>query len=171
MRNFHGIKPQDVLIMLKLLVAPKSSQKELSSSLFISQAEISHGLQRLKISRLLTVEGNVSLEACTEFLIHGLKYICPAELGTLALGMRTSYSHPELKHVRYAADDIYVWPDPEGELKGIALYPFYPTLPKASRMDEKLYLIASLVEMIRVGRAREQKLAAKDLQKMIERLA
>lgn len=171
MRNFYGVKPQDVLVMLKLLVAPNSSQKDLSNSLFISQAEISHALQRLRLSRLITVEGRVSPEASAEFLIHGLKYVCPAEVGSIALGMRTSYSHPELKHVRYAPEDIYVWPDAEGEHKGIALYPFYPSLPKASKLDKRLYLMASLVEMIRMGRAREQKLAAKDLEKMIASFA
>jgi hypothetical protein len=168
MRNFFGVKPQDVLIMLKLLVAPVASQKELSNSLLISQAEVSHGLQRLKHSRLLTVEGKVSLEACAEFLIHGLKYICPAELGTFALGIPTAHSHPKFKYVKYAPNDIYVWPDAEGKVKGIALYPFYPSLPKACQQDEQLYVLASLIEMIRVGRAREQKIASDELESLIK---
>lgn len=163
MRSFTGIKPQDVLIMLKLIVSPHASQKDLANSLFISQGEISHGVQRLKISKLLNHDRKVNTEACLEFLVHGLKYLYPAQIGTLAVGIPTSYARPGFKFVKFKEDDIYVWPHAEGKIRGIALKPFYETLPQASLQDEKLYSLASLVEMIRMGRAREQNLASEKL--------
>lgn len=172
MRNFNGIKPQDVLIMLKLLALPVASQKDLSNSLFISQAEVSHGIQRLKIAKLLTLEGKVNIEACLEFLIHALKYLYPPEIGSFAVGIPTAYARPGFKFVKHKEDDIYVWPYPESKinLKGIALKPFYATLPQASLQDEKLYSLASLVEMIRMGRAREQNIATEKLKRFVKDL-
>lgn len=167
MRNLNRVKPQDVLVMLKLLINPQLNQKELAESLDISSAEVSHGIRRLKNSKLLTADSKVNIEASLEFLIHALKYIYPPQVGTITVGVPTAYAHPDFKFVRYNKDDIYVWPHPEGKIKGIALKPFYPSLPDACMEDEKLYILVSLVEMIRVGRVREQKIAAKELSQFI----
>ena len=171
MRSFVGIKPQDVLVMLKLFVRPDLSQKELADSLYISQAEISHALKRLKFSKLLNQNGEVHSAACAEFLVHGLKYVCPADVGQLALGIPTAYAHPDFKFVKYDPKDIYVWPYAEGKMRGSALEPFYPSLPKACLQDKKLYHVASLIEMIRVGRAREINLACKEIEKIFSKTA
>lgn len=163
MRNLYGIKAQDILLLLKLMVTPIGSQKELSEQLSVSPTEVSHGLRRLKHSRLLTVEGAVNRDACIEFLVHGLKYVFPPELGVPTAGLPTSFARPGFDYIRYAKDDIYVWPHPEGTVRGVGLKPIYHTLPDACLRDEKLYTLASLVEMLRAGRAREQQIAAKEL--------
>ncbi|MDC0980128.1 hypothetical protein OAQ84_00185 [Bdellovibrionales bacterium] len=163
MRNLSRVKAQDILVMLKLIVSPQLNQKELAENLDISSAEISHGFRRLKHSKLLTTDNRVNIEASSEFLIHALKYIYPPQFGTVSVGIPTGYAKPGFDYVRYDKDDIYIWPHPEGKVKGIALKPFYPSLPKACLQDEKLYTLASLVEMIRMGRVREQKVASKEL--------
>lgn len=169
MRNLVGIKAQDILIMLKLLVSPEASQKDLSNELGISQAEVSHGLRRLKASQLLSHEGKVIKEACQEFLIHALKYIFPAEFGSPSLGIPTAFAHPDFKFVVHDPREIYVWPNANGQKRGVSLVPFYPSLPEACKKDEELYKLASLVEMIRAGRARERKLAADEIKKFVDR--
>ena len=118
MRQFNGIKPQDILIMLKLVIAPRQSQKELATSLFISQAEISHGIKRLKQAQLINSAGQVVAESCVEFVVHGLKYMCPAELGPLSSGIPTAFAHPDFKYVRYSESSIYIWPWVPGKKKG-----------------------------------------------------
>jgi hypothetical protein len=170
MRNFHSIKPQDILITLKLISAPKSSQKDLSLALQISQAEISHGLQRLKFSRLINLDSEINAEACLEFLIHGLKYVYPAVLGPQSAGIPTAHTKPGFNFVKHRSEDTYVWPHPSGKIKGASILPFYPTLPDACLQDNKLYMLAALVEMIRSGRAREQKIAAEELKKIMKKL-
>lgn len=169
MRNLVGIKPQDVLVMMKLLASPNLSQRKLAEQLFISQAEISHGLKRLKASHLL-VDSHVITRAATEFLIHALKYICPAEFGMPALGIPTSFAHPDFKFVKYNTDEIYVWPYANGKKRGIALLPIYPTLPQACAVDRNLYWLTSLVEMVRAGRARERQIGADEIKKFLEKL-
>lgn len=153
--------------MMKLLVGSGLNQKDLAAELDISPGEISHGFKRLKNSGLVDSENKPAREACEEFLVHGLKYIFPAELGVLSAGLPTAYSKPGFNFVKQSKDQIYVWPDPIGIVKGTSIKPIYPSLPKACRKDEKLYELSSLVEMIRVGRAREKKIAAQKAHEII----
>jgi hypothetical protein len=46
---------------------------------------------------------------------------------------------------------------------GIALEPLYKTVPEASLRDPSLYELLALVDAIRDGRARERKIAEKEL--------
>ena len=167
MRNLSGIKAQDILVLMKLIVNAQLNQKELAEYLNISSSEVSHGFRRLKNSKLLTADNRVNIEATLEFLIHALKYIYPPQFGTVTVGVPAGYAKPGFNYVRYNKDDIYVWPYPEGKVKGIALKPLYSSLPGACLHDEKLYTLASLVEMIRMGRAREQKIASEELIKLV----
>lgn len=52
-----------------------------------------------------------------------------------------------------------VWPHPEGEVRGESLEPLYPSAVDAARLDQGLYECLALVDALRVGRARERKLA------------
>lgn len=167
MRNLYGIKPQDVLLMMKLVSEPDVVQKQLATDLQISQAEISHALQRLRKSHLINSSGKVIKEACIEFLVHAVKYIFPAEVSSPAVGIPTSYAHPEFKFIKYGNDEVPIWPLAEGRVKGITLIPIYPTLPDACLRDKKLYKLSCFVEMIRAGRTRERNIAEKELAKFI----
>lgn len=170
MRKLVGLKPQDIVLMMKLLPGAHLPQKELAEQLQISQAEISHGLKRLKASQLINSSGKIIKESSLEFMVHAVKYMCPPQLGSPAIGIPTSFAHPEFKFVKYNANEIYVWPHPEGKTKGIALQPIYPTLPQACLEDKNLYKLASLVEMIRSGRARERKIGEEKIRELIEDL-
>ena len=167
MREIHGIKPQDILLLMKMLVSSNLPQKDLAFMLKISTAEVSHGLKRLKLSGLINSENKPILEACVEFIIHGLKYVFPAELGTLSAGIPTAHSKPGFNFVKQNKDQIYVWPYAEGTVRGISIKPIHPSFPEACKNDKKLYVIASLAEMVRAGRARERNIAADKLTKLI----
>lgn len=170
MRNLIGLKPQDILVMMKLLSEPGLSQMDLARKLQLSQAEVSHGLKRLKGSHLLNTEGRVIKEAAIELLVHAVKYFYPAQLGAPSLGIPTAHANPDFKYVKNNVGESYVWPFAEGKAKGISLIPIYPSLPYACSEDKILYRMASLVEMIRAGRARERKIAENELHKLIKGL-
>lgn len=159
----HSIKPQDVLLLLKLLVTQEATQRDLSTSLFISQTEVSMGLQRLKHSSLLSITGEPIRESCKEFLIHAVKYMFPAERGAFTAGIPTAHGKHDFSYVNHDKSEVYVWAHPEGSTKGISLKPIHPSFPNACQIDERLYTIASYLEMIRVGRARERKIAEEGL--------
>lgn len=167
MRSFNSIRPQDIAIMLKKLVSPELSQKDLATLLNVSQSEVSQGTHRLKTIGLFNEKGHCKLEAVYEFVVHALKYICPVEVGPVTIGVPTAYAKPGFKFVRYDSNDIYVWPHPNGKSKGTSIIPFLPSIPDVCLKDDKTYALLSLIEMIRVGKAREQKLAADELKNLI----
>ncbi|VAW78000.1 hypothetical protein MNBD_GAMMA15-805 [hydrothermal vent metagenome] len=61
-----------------------------------------------------------------------------------------------------------VWPDPEGEVRGIAFSPLYKSAPKAARADPEFYELLVLVDGIRAGRARERDIASKELRARLQ---
>jgi len=59
----------------------------------------------------------------------------------------------------FAESAPLVWPHPEGQVRGESLEPLYPSAVDAALKDTKLYECLALVDALRVGRARERKLA------------
>jgi hypothetical protein len=89
-----ALKPQDVLVALKLAVLPPASsilQIQLAESLGLSPAEISNSRRRLAYAQLfvpgyraakrLGQLGTVRHAGLCEFAIHGVRYRFPARLG------------------------------------------------------------------------------------------
>ncbi|MEG4171544.1 MULTISPECIES: hypothetical protein [unclassified Microcoleus] len=52
-------------------------------------------------------------------------------------------------------------------MRGQAIAPLYRSVPQAASNDPELYALLSLIDAIRVGRVREQRLAASELEKRI----
>lgn len=99
-----------------------------------------------------------------ELLIHGLKYAFVFDRGELTRGVPTGFAAAPLKG-RYVSTSAPppVWPDPTGEVRGIAFSPLYKSATKAARQDKRLYELLVLVDAIRGGRARERETAAMEL--------
>ncbi len=165
------LKPQDALILLKLLSGPEKPVRliDLAYELGISQSEVSQGLERLRNSRLVDSEKRKPLRgAAYELLVHALKYVFPVSPGPVLGGLPTAHSAKPLSDQILASDqEKYVWPCADGETRGQSIEPLYPSVPKAARLDPQLYELLALVDAIRVGRAREQKLAQEELKKRI----
>ena len=108
-----------------------------------------------------------------EFLIHGLKYVFWAEQGEMTRGMPTAYAAPPLAEllISTAAEPPPVWPDPEGEVRGITFQPLHKLAPQAARADKNLYELLTLVDAVRSGRAREREIATKKLRMLLEQNA
>jgi hypothetical protein len=67
-----------------------------------------------------------------------------------------------------AADALVpVWPDPEGKIKGRAVEPLHPGVPKAAQEDDEFYALLALIDVLRVGRAREREMAEAELEKRL----
>lgn len=172
MKAQAGMKPQDVLVLLKILTAKDSAwrQLDLAHELGMSQSEVAMALERARNAKLIdSSKKKLSKSALVEFLVHGLKYIYPVEPGALVRGIPTAHSAPPLsKWIVSNAADTYVWPDGDGEIRGQAIEPLYPSVPKAARQDSGLHELLALVDAIRVGRVREQKLAIDELKKRVK---
>jgi len=169
-RNLSSVKPQDALILLKLLVshADSSKQLELALALDLSVGEISYGIQRLKAAKLLNEKGDLLRSNILEYLTHALKYLAPASLGKVCRGVPTAHSAPPLaSKIRSKDKEAYVLACPEGEVRGQSLSPIYKTAAQAALKDTAFHEILALVDAIRIGRARERKLAQELLEKMV----
>ena len=174
MRAKPGIKPQDVLILLKIVCWKDRAWQsvELARELGISPAEVSMALERARSVGFLDAEKRRVMKApLIEFLLHAVKYVFPAEPGPLVRGIPTSHSAPPLaKRIVSDANDQYVWPHGEGEVRGQEIVPLYETAPDAARRDSKLYELLALIDALRVGRARERNIAAQEIEERLSEL-
>jgi hypothetical protein len=60
-----------------------------------------------------------------------------------------------------------VWPDADGSVKGLSIIPLHKGVPAAAQLDAKLYRWLAAIDILRVGRVREFKLALNMLKKEI----
>jgi hypothetical protein len=165
------LKPQDIFVLLKLVVMGSRpwSYAILAVELGMSPSQTHSALKRTLAANLTVRQGeNIvpHFRNLEEFLIHGLKYVFWAEQGEMTRGMPTAYAAPPLAEllVSTATEPPPVWPDPDGEVRGIAFQPLYKQAPQAARTDKNLYELLILVDAVRSGRAREREIATKKLQ-------
>lgn len=159
------LKPQDVLILLKLATRRSRdlSFGQLAQSLGMSPSEVHAGVQRAQQARLYSEATKEPVwRNLLEFALHGVKYAFPAELGGRTRGVPTAHAAPPL-HELLASEDPTppVWPAEFGTVSGLAFSPLYRSAPVAASQDQRLYELLCLVDALRSGRAREQQLAAR----------
>lgn len=171
MRVIQGIKPQDILILLKLCLLRDQPWRhmDLAVELGMSQTEISFALERCRNSGFLdSSKKRVLRSALMEFLKHGLKYVYPVAPGAISLGIPTAHSAAPLAgRIRADDDDQYVWPYASGNVRGQGIIPLYDSVPAAALRDPALHELLALVDALRVGRARERSIALEELEKRI----
>jgi hypothetical protein len=160
------LKPQDLVVALKLysLGANALSYAQLGHALHLSQFEAHAAVQRLMAARLVTRIGSRTrpvVASLKNFLVNGAVYAYPAVRGEVTVGVPTAQAVAPLKELVVGSAELPpVWPDPQGEVRGQALLPLYPTAPRAAQGDPKLYELLALFDALRVGQARERNLAA-----------
>lgn len=165
------MRPHDIAVLLKILSMDEGwMSKDLAASLYISASEISESLNRSMIARLVSADKRtVYKNALFDFIVHGLKYVFPAEAGEIVTGITTAHSAPVLKdYFVFEESDQYVWPTSYGKTKGYALQPLYPNQPLAALKDPLLYDKLALLDAIRVGRTRERNKAAELLKEIFK---
>lgn len=165
MRKHNGMRPQDVAILLKIISLDRQNWQlvELSHSLKISISELSESLNRSRIASLIDHNKKmVHRQNFLEFLEHGVRYVFPQQPGSLTRGVPTAHSHPLMKKA-FISEINYVWPDTKGEVTGLLIEPFYPKQVDAIKGDPEFYKSLALVDVIRVGKAREVKYAVNEL--------
>lgn len=169
MKKHSGMRPQDVVILLKIAIKHEQSwtMKDIARELEISPSEVSESLNRSSIAGLLFQnKKQLMRQPFMEFLQHGLRYVFPQQPGPLVRGIPTAHSAPPLSS-EIASDAPYVWPYHEGQVRGQAIEPLYPSVPQACLRDAAFYEVMALCDALRVGRARERTIAVEELKKRI----
>lgn len=168
--NKYMMKPQDILILLKIVALEDSdwSMNDLARSLYLSQSEVSKGLDRLLFSELIDSSKRIpSLSALYDILSSSVRYIFPVKLGAIERGIPTAHSAKPLNS-KINSKSKLVWPDINGTARGESIVPIYKSAPKAALEDKKLYELLALVDALRVGKVREQQLAKDELKKRFD---
>lgn len=162
-----ALKSQDLYLLLALLA--KSGEgvtyPELAAFAGLSMSEVHGALKRAEQARLLAFvdkQPRIIIPAFKEFLFHGARYAFPAARGAMVGGVPTAYAAPPLDAlIAPSADPPPVWPHVEGSARGIALIPLYPSAPAAALRSSELHENLALFDALRMGNARERKLAEK----------
>lgn len=170
-----ALKPQDVMVLLKLIAIQKISwsYNGLAVELGMSPSEV-HAAVKRALAAQLAVKRDSSLvphiRNFEEFLIHGLRYAFFPEWGSMTRGMPTMYgASPLAESIVPSSATLPVWPDPEGEAFGSSFLPLYKSVPKAARLDASLYELLVLVDAIRGGNSRERNMSIKQIQDCLAR--
>ncbi len=159
-----ALRPHDVCVALQLALTPDLPFRDLAKSVSVSLGEAHNATQRLRSARLvLPNKMGVNRPALLEFLLHGVPYAFPGNLGPIARGVPTAHSGPVLGEYFPPVDPI-VWPHHGGKARGAALTPLCRDAPEMVSRNPDLYRILTLVDALRVGRAREKRLGQELLQ-------
>ena len=169
------LKPQDVVILLKLVAVGKSdwSFSTLSGALFMSPSEVHAGIKRA-IAAKLAIRNidrvKPAIRSLEEFIVHGLRYVYVTDRGEITRGMPTLQAGPPLAEMLVPSNDPPpVWPDSEGNVRGQSFSPLYKSVPKAANQDNRLYELLVLTDAIRGGNAREREIAIKEIYKRLKK--
>lgn len=162
------MRPQDIVILLEIITREEGwTMKDISRGLNISGSEVSESLHRSSMAGLIDgSKKKVMRNALMEFLKYGLRYVFPQTPGAIVRGVPTAYSAPPLNGMIMSGDKL-VWPYPKGEERGQRIEPLYPTVVEPALQNPKLYELLALVDALRVGRVRDQELAAVELEKRV----
>jgi hypothetical protein len=156
------MKGQDVVVLLGLaLHGSGGTVRDLERDLLIPRAGVHRALLRLEEAGLLDRHRRrVNTTRAEEFLVHAVKYVFPPKMGGETRGVPTAWAAPPLASMLAQADGLPpVWPDPEGDRRGIALEPLHPSAPSLARRDPRLGEALALVDGLRIGDARIRGLA------------
>jgi hypothetical protein len=164
-----AIRPQDIVVLLRIISLEKSAKtwmkKDLADSLNLANSEITNVFDRLKCTGLIMPGVNrVQRLTFYEYLIYGLKATFPPFVGAETRGLITASGAIPGSNI---SGSDYVWPYAKGQTRGTSIVPLYPQIVHACENDNDLYLALSACEMLRVGRVREINFARQWLRNFI----
>lgn len=169
------LRPQDLVVLLRLALerGAAPTYAALAADLGMTASEVHAAVERAVAAQLARKDGAgkamVVREALRLFLQHGARYCFPAIRGGISRGIPTGYAAPPLKQrIVQGTDPVPVWPYKNGNVRGIAFHPLYPSVPDAAERNDELYELLVLFDAVRGGSARERALAIDELDKRLQ---
>lgn len=140
----------------------------MAESLMLSQSEVSNALERNKIAGLVDQsKRQVNKLALRDFLINGIKYVFPPQIGLGTRGIATAHSAAPINGHIVEGRENYVWAYYKGTRTGNSIVPLYENIPKFIQNDPPLYEYLVIVDTFRVGKQREIDIAIEELDKKL----
>ncbi|MDO9051129.1 MAG: hypothetical protein Q7U70_06535 [Methylotenera sp.] len=161
-----ALKPQDLVVLLRLSLEAESmpTYAALGLELGLAASKVHASLVRAQQAQLVFKDADgkprIVREALRQFVVFGARYAFPAVRGEVTRGLPTLYAASPIKEKILAPSELPpVWPDKNGTVRGMALYPLYPNVPYAAQGNPALYELLVLFDALRAGSARERTLA------------
>lgn len=162
------VNGNDILVLVWLAAHPGPwTFRSLGEELGMDAAALHRSIGRLKNVKLLDSERHLNRANVEEFLLHGVPYVAPGELGAEDRGIPTAWGVEPLRSALAGDGPGPVWPSPGGTSRGPALEPVSQAAPGLAAKDPAFSQWLGLVDAIRVGRARERELASCELSRRI----
>ncbi len=174
-REYIGmvLKPQDILVLLKLVVIGKNNwaYNSLAVELSMSPSEVHSSIKRA-ISANLAIRSQEKITPyyrnLEEFIVHGIRFVFVPDRGEMVRGIPTGHAAAPMNgFIVPDGEPLPVWPDPQCEVRGMSFSPLYKSAPKAALLDTGLYELLVLIDVIRGGQARERNFAIDEIKKRL----
>ena len=166
----NQLQALDLFVCLKILALRPNrlTFQELGDSLAISASQAYTATHRCVAAKLLNRDLEVRKHALLE-VIGCCRSLFPGKFNDYSIGMPTAYGVSPLLDFLIPNDDpVPIWAFKDGKSKGLTIDPLYKTAPIACVTDTKLYEYLSLIDAIRIGRAREQSFADDYFRRLLE---
>jgi hypothetical protein len=170
MRKHNGMRPQDIVVLLKQISfrEKKWTFADIAQALQISETEVSFAMERNKLAGLVNpAKSKVNKLALREFLIYGIKYVFPPQVGHSARGIATAHSAPPVNGYIAEGNEFYVWAYYKGTKRGNTIVPLYDNIPKIIENQPELYELLAIIDTLRIGKKREVEIAINELDKRL----
>jgi len=160
----------DVYVLLKLIAVQEMGhwvQSGLAYEIGVSPSVVNRSLKKAEELKLYSPSHRrVNVRALEDALVHGARYFLAPKRGGEVRGMPTAWAAPPLVDEIVSADALPpAWPYPMGEIRGLSIEPLHPSAPLAAARDRRFYELLALVDVLRLGGARERALAEQELQR------
>jgi hypothetical protein len=159
-----------------LAVGGHAAQSVLATCLRMSGSTVWKSLRRLRQLNFFesaAADSSIDKYKLFNLLVHGVPLFFTAQTTSQVRGIPTGIFSPLFRE-RFTSfgDPVLVWPYGRGkELRsevGDGLIPIYPSIPSACALDPTLYEVMAAVEILRMGRRREQEAAENYLREKLK---
>ena len=170
MKRHNGMRPQDVVILLKMITSYgiDFTFAQIANQLQISESEVSYAMERNRLAGLVSTDKTrVNKLALREFLIYGIKYAFPPLVGHSDRGIATAHSAQPVNLYITEGVENYVWKYYKGTKRGNTIVPLYEKIPKIVEKQPELYEFLTIIDTFRIGKKREVEIAINELDKRL----
>ncbi|MEO8673579.1 MAG: hypothetical protein ABI411_19885 [Tahibacter sp.] len=173
MNSQPALKGQDIVVALKLALTLRGgfTYVTAASSLGLAPSRVHASVKMLLEARLAVGDTKngvlINRARLLPLLIYGLPFFLPPLTGGIGRGMATAFELDEIREgILDDNRERYVWPDPAGSHRGVALAPLHSCVNIAATNDATLYRSLMAIDAVRVGAIRERNIATSVLTKL-----
>ena len=178
------LKPQDIVVTLRLLLAENRSEvtsyPALSGWTGLSASEAHAAIRRAVKAGLVSAalrdsgtgfDWTVARAAIDEFVSHAVRYLWPVELGSEQRGVPTGWAVGGLNDGANAVLEgaSWVWKSPTGSARGAEVKPLYRSVPEAAGRDTLFHQSLAAIDLARAPNQRLRRLGIEWLQSHVLR--